>query len=201
MLELGKRDNGVTIFDKENLVKVDITGQRMSDFIVYFDTSVYDKLSGPHSFWFIYFLFIVRKENSNICVPFDNFHKKAFEEVLNNRKKYENYTSFGNNMAILRTNGGSENYQIQYPSDDDGYFDATLLGITKYKELGYSLDFEKTSKNLDKLGFLLKSYGSRYPKLAVLFEECFTNLRDIATRSYEECNEEFGEEVKRRLEK
>ena len=191
MVELGKRDKGVTLFDLDALAKVDITGQRNSDFQVYFDTHAYDELRGSSSNWFIYSFNLLRAKNPEICMPFDEFFTSAYELVKENRQIFEKYSSFGSNKGILRQTGGT-NLQINYPSDDDSFTDGTMLGVTKHKELGYSLNFNKTSKDLTNLSFLLKNGGSHFDELARLYAECFAQLCDLAIKPYEECQEEFN---------
>jgi len=200
MIELGKRDNGVTIFDNEKLVKVDITGRGNSDYLVYFDTRAYDELRGLYAGWFVYQMEIVRKINPELCVPFDDFFKNAFDLIVNNQEKFQIPTMYGS-YGLLDSRG-KDKYQINYPSDDTHVNDATFLKVTQYSALGYSLDFDKTTKDLTKLSFLLKYGASHFQELAWLYAELFAQINDMATKPYEECQEEFNQVlIKKRKER
>lgn len=188
MMELGKRSNGVTLFDNEQLVKIDII--RMDDkFLIYFNTKYYDLLKGKYFQWLVYAFEIYKKENPELCLSFDEFFKKALELLLNDGKKSKVFHKYDINKKSLLVHEKAQ-YQVNYPSDDDKYRYATSLGVTELNDLGYSIDFDKSSKDRANLIFILKKDG-HYPELAKIYSELFLQMFDLAERSYDDCQAEF----------
>lgn len=196
MIEIGKRDNGATLFDNDDLLKVHITGQPGLDFLVLFDNSAYEKLQGSYYGWGIKNMTIIKNTNPKLCLPIEDFFKNFNDIIANNIKKYNYYQS---KNIIDNLNG---NDTVYYISDDDCDIDATMLSLTRYKELGFSIDFYRSSKDLKKLSVLFKSAGSRFPELYPFYVECFTRIIQLATKPYEECQEEFDHAfIKRKKER
>lgn len=197
MIKLGKSENGATIFDTDALVKVDILKNDKDDILIYFDTSFYDELRGLHAQWFVYNLEILAKYNIEIYNILDEFYTKAFDLIVNHLLADERYRFLGDNKGILReTNDGR--FQINYPSADDEFEQATFLGLERFLKQGFVLSFRKTLKNLKKLSFLLKNGNHYFPELAELYIDCFNKIIDVASLTYDECQETFQYELIRR---
>lgn len=191
MLEIAKKENGATIFDFDDLIKVDINCNRSGEFFLLFNTSYFDYLKGSSFFWYTYDLQVLEKDNKELY----DLMLILFDKSFNISKETSNSLDIFHHKALL--NRVVKN-RINYFSDDEAKEKPTCLSLTKLSEKGFDFSFTKSVSNFDKRSWILKAGASTNPKLAEYYAEFLLNVKEIADKNYEECQERLSDSFVRK---
>ncbi len=194
MISVGKRENGITLFSIDQGKKVDIIHNGgLHDIIFSIDTSEDDK--NHNGLWFISDMVINREENPDLCDLLGKLHEDFVQLVMTNPEQFILKEGKFSMIRQLLERKKNNEVEVLYPSDDDRYDNATILGLVKKNDDHYCLRFRK-GINCYKSSVLIRSGdAARIPEIYNLYEDMIGKLCDITNKSYEECNNEFYGEI------
>lgn len=127
MIKLRKKNNGSSLIDQQDNVKFHFGFYPEGKMMISLDSGDYDLDHGRD--WKVYNLYVRREENPELCNIFDDEYKKLFGILENS---YDN-PEVNVNCDYIDYNGY---YQIVLKGHN-----GIEIGITRYNDSGYSLDF------------------------------------------------------------
>lgn len=188
MIELGKRDDGITIFDNKELVKVSVLKQGMGTMVSFRPHTMDPSLQ---SSW--QFVTVERSKNPEICETFDHFYKDAYELVQGNAEIYQRVCAFETDRGIYRRHYW-KSHQITYPSDASAHAISSMMGVSKCQDQGYGLGYlQGLYQRMEDIEILLKKGEGHYPELQSLYMRLFEELEKCTTDTYENCENRYIE--------
>jgi hypothetical protein len=188
MIQLGKLDKGVAIFDLIEGRILRATYDVNNNIKITMDTSQYKPTRNPH--WKKTDIDILRRQQPELCQFLDVFYSTYLNILKSNANRYSLEKKDSSKFELIKPYM-DDKVELIYPSDNQHYEEASSIGIIKYDTQAYVFRFNKGIIS-DKNEVLIKGNNeARFPEIYHLFGDLIEGLSRYATKGYHESHKEL----------